>query len=191
MRKNEYKVYILREVKTGKIVYAGLTRSLLTTRFNSHVCRKKFNRYEYQIEMIQDELSIEQAVELEDLLIKQYNLLKDGWNVSPKSKNGYSNYHSEEMKAKWSKERKGKPVSPEHAKKNKIARLGKKNGEFWKQRISEVKSKPVMCLETGIIYKSIRQAANVLDLCHRKISAVCLGKRKTTGGLHFVYVKKQ
>jgi len=47
-----------------------------------------------------------------------------------------------------------------------------------------------MCLETGIIYKSAREAAKQLNLNYSKISLVCNGKRKSTGGLHFIFVKK-
>jgi len=191
MRKNEYKVYVLKSNKDNKIVYVGLTRNSLMRRFNDHVLRRKFNRYEYRIELVTDNLDINQAVELEKLLIKQYNTIENGWNKSPGSINGYSNFHSEEQKKKWSLERKGVPVSPEHAEKNRKARIGMKNSENWHKRHAESHSKPVMCLENGITYSSARQAAKELNLQYSKISLVCNGKRKHTGGFHFVFVKKQ
>lgn len=141
--------------------------------------------------MVADELSIEQAAELEKMLIKQYDTINNGWNTSPGSINGFSNYHSEEQKRKWSLERKNKPVSPDHAAKNRVARLGKTNGENWKKAQFESHAKPVMCLETGTVYQSARHAAKELNLHYSKISLVCNGKRKTTGGLHFVFTKKQ
>lgn len=124
------------------------------------------------------------------MLIKQYDLLKKGLNKSPGSINGSSNYHSEEQKKKWSEERKGKPVSLEHAEKNRIARLGKTNSIEHKRIISEVKSKPVLCLESGIIYKSAREAAKQLNLQYSKISLVCNEKRSSTGNLHFRFAKR-
>ena len=60
----EYKVYVLRDVQTEKIVYAGLTRMTLQRRFNSHKVRFK-DKPKFQIELVTDFLSREEAVELE------------------------------------------------------------------------------------------------------------------------------
>ena len=190
MQETNYKVYALKSNKDDKIVYVGITRQPLKYRYDAHVARFKFNRCDYRIELVTDSLTVLEAAELEKLLIKQYNLLETGWNKSPGSINGFSNYHSEEQKKKWSEERKGKPVSPEHAEKNKKARLGHTNNENWKKAQFESHAKAVMCLETGKIYPSARHAAKALNLCYSKISLVCNGKRKTTGNLHFVFVKK-
>jgi hypothetical protein len=183
-----YKVYLIRD-KQKNIVYAGLTKNPLKVRFDCHMRRRQLNREEYSIELVLDYLTIEQAVILEEAMILQYNLRQMGWNKSPRSINGYSNAHSEEQKQKWSLERKGKPVSPEHAAKNKTARLGYKNGNYWRQRITEVKSKPVRCIETGIVYASARKAADALGVSYPRISECCNGKRKTTRNFHFEFVK--
>lgn len=188
---NKFKVYLIRDRKTLEIKYVGLTRQNLEKRFTQHASRKNFNKKDYTIELISEDLTIEQAVELEKLLIKQYDLINNGWNVSPGSINGSSNYHTEEMKQKWSKERKGIKVSEEHAAKNRIARLGHKNTPEQQRKIVEKVSKPVICLETGIIYRSARHAAKELNLNYSKISLVCNGKRSTTGGLHFKFVMKR
>ena len=190
MQETNYKVYALKSNKDDKIVYVGLTRQQLKYRYDDHVSRFKFNRCDYRIELITDNLTITEAAELEKMLIRQYNLLDTGWNKSPGSINGFSNYHSQEQKEKWSRERKGKPVSSEHAEKNRKARLGHTNNENWKKAQFESHAKPVMCLETGKIYPSARHAAKELNLCYSKISLVCNGRRKTTGNLHFVFVKK-
>ena len=55
-------------------------------------------------------------------------------------------------------------------------------------RYGECGTKPVRCLETGVEYESLTQCANSLNLSISKISAVCRGKRKTTGGYHFEFV---
>jgi GIY-YIG catalytic domain len=191
MQQNIHKVYFLREIATQKIVYAGITKDPLNVRFNGHVQEKKFKRYEYTIELVQQDLTREQAAQLERLLIKQYNLIEDGWNKSPGSINGYSNNHSEQQKEKWRQERPGKKVSPEHAEKNKTARLGKINSPEHAKAVIESRQKPVMCLETGIEYRSARHAAKDLNLQYSKISLVCNGKRTTTGGLHFVFINKK
>lgn len=190
MQNTNYKVYVLKCNKTDKIVYVGLTRQQLKFRYDSHVTKFKFNRCDYRIELVTDNLTVLEAAELERMLIAQYNTLTDGWNKSPGSINGFSNYHSEEQKKKWSEERKGKPVSPEHAEKNKKARLGHKNGENWLKAQFESHAKPVECIDTGKIYPSARHAAKELNLQYSKISLVCNGKRNSTGGLKFRFVKK-
>ena len=184
-----FKVYIIRDKHTQQIMYAGLTRQTLETRFNSHVYKKKLNRAKYQIELVHEDLTIEQAVVLEKMLIQQYDLLNTGWNKSPGSIDGSSQYHSEEQKKKWSQERKNKPVSPKHAEKNKIARLGKKNTEKHNKALMSAVCKKVICIETGKIYNSAREAARDMKLQYSKISLVCNGKRTTTGGYHFKFVE--
>jgi hypothetical protein len=125
------------------------------------------------------------------MLIKQYNLLEEGLNKSPGTIDGQSVIHSEKTKQYLSSINKGKIVSPEHAAKNRVARLGKKNSESHNKAMLAGIRKPVMCVETGKIYPSAKQAAKELDLCSAKISSVCCGTRKTTGKLHFVHIKKQ
>lgn len=185
----EYKVYVLKCNKTDKVMYVGLTRGLLSQRYNAHICRLKIRRIDYRIEMIADELNQEQAVQLEKMLIQQYMTIETGWNKSPGSINGSSNYHSEEQKAKWSKERKAKKVSETHAAKNRVARIGMKNSEYWHKRHKETHSKRIICIETGEIFNSAREAAKKYNLQYSKISLVCNGKRKTTGNLHFKFIE--
>lgn len=188
--RQDFKVYLIREIATNDIKYVGLTRQTLMMRFQSHLTRFKIRRCDYQIELIVDGLHMEAAIELERMLIAQYKLLETGYNKSPGSINGGSNYHSEEQKAKWSQERKGKKVSEEHAAKNRVARLGQKNTLEHRRKIGEKKSIPVMCIETGEIFKSRRMAARILNVCSAKISDVCNGKRNTTGYLHFKNIKQ-
>ena len=46
----------------------------------------------------------------------------------------------------------------------------------------------VRCTTTGVVYNSIRAAAQMLNLDNSSISKVCRGKLKATKGLHFEYV---
>lgn len=185
---NEYKIYLIRQKETGKIFYVGLTRQPLWKRWSQHKEKKKITDQKFGIELVQENLSLEQAAILEKLLIAQYNLLSEGWNISPGSINGYSNCHSEEMKAKWRKERKNKPVSKEHAAKNKRARLGMKNSEAHKKALIESRKRPVLCIDTGEVFGSAREAAKALKVSYSKISLCCNGKRKSTRNLKFRFV---
>lgn len=184
-----YKVYLIKD-KTKNIVYVGLTGQSLKKRFEQHVERRCWNKSDFCIELVQEYLTLNEAVILEEILIEQYKTRINGFNVSPRSINGYSNAHSEEQKKAWSEERKGKKVSEEHAAKNKVARLGKKNSPEHQQKILEGLKKPVICIETGKIYSSAREAAKELNVSYSKISNCCTGKRKSTRGLHFKFSER-
>ena len=51
-----------------------------------------------------------------------------------------------------------------------------------------VKKQPVICIETGIQYESLSEASLLTGTKHSNISAVCRGKRKSTGGYTWRYV---
>lgn len=99
---------------------------------------------------------------------------------------------SEEAKKKISEARKGKKASMETRKKMSEQRTGRKQTLKTKEKlanINSIRATPVMCLETGKIYKSRGEArretgANNILLC-------CKGKIKTSGGYHWCYVKKE
>lgn len=47
--------------------------------------------------------------------------------------------------------------------------------------------KKVICIETGEIFESTSEAERIMKLCVNKVSAVCRGVRKSTGGYTFMY----
>lgn len=51
-----------------------------------------------------------------------------------------------------------------------------------------LKSKKVLCVETGIIYNSTREAERLTKINHSGISLVCNNKQETAGGYHWQYV---
>lgn len=55
---------------------------------------------------------------------------------------------------------------------------------------SNVLKKQVRCIETGIVYRSVREVERQLHLCHSGIARCCNGvpKYKTYGGYHWEYV---
>jgi len=190
MAKKDYKVYLIKDRHTDVTVYVGLTRTTLHKRFLGHVSRKKdlITHSNHRIELVHDDLSQAEAVTLEEMLIEQYQTREVGFNISPKSINEYSNAHSEEQKLKWKQERKGIKVSAEHAEKNRIARLGLKSSHEHKTKIGEANSKSIICLNTGKVYKSAREAAKDLGVSYCRISEVCNGKRPHTHGYRFKFL---
>lgn len=68
---------------------------------------------------------------------------------------------------------------------------GMKRSEEFCKKLGERKSKPVICLETGVRYKSITQAAEELGVHRTAISQVLKGKAKTCGGHKFAYAMEE
>lgn len=109
-----------------------------------------------------------------------------GVDHSGKNNGFYGKHHTEEAKRKMS-----------IAKSELYA--GEKNPFYGKHHTAEAlekmknngknAQKKVMCIETGIIYSSIREAAEKTNINRRSISAVCCGSRKTAKGLHWKHVK--
>ena len=48
--------------------------------------------------------------------------------------------------------------------------------------------KKVRCIETGVIYESISDAARQTGICRQNIGKCCNGKIKTAGGFHWEFV---
>jgi hypothetical protein len=54
------------------------------------------------------------------------------------------------------------------------------------------KKKPVRCVETGVVYGSCSDAADILSeegvsVCPLRIQSVCRGKQRTAGGFGWEY----
>jgi hypothetical protein len=158
----KYTVYSLKE-KDGTIVYIGLTRQAIEARLRRHRNNKNFPHHNYRCEIIQTFDIPEPAYELERMLIIQYNTIEYGWN----SRNGHT-------------------IIPSQLP-NK-GRTGLSNSNEHKAILIESRQRRVMCIETGEVFESGRKAAEKMNLQRSKISNVCNGIRKTTGGYTFIFV---
>ncbi len=81
----------------------------------------------------------------------------------------------------------GKKMTEEHCKmlSKRRKELGLKHSPETIERIAAASRKPVVCIETGIVYASQREAANAFGLREIKISEAARGIRKTAGGYHW------
>ena len=192
-----YKVYCLRN-KENEIKYVGQTRQDLRKRLAGHRESSWFKAEYFTMELIMDFDLPEPMFELESMLIKHYDLVNCGWNKAygyengkkefdaSKANNGfYGHSHTEQVCNNIGE----RSLNNQYAKGNK-SRTGRNNTEEHKKVNSDKISIKVICLETGEVFKSGHEAANKLGLCRSKISNVCHGKRKTTGGYHFKFVDK-
>ncbi len=164
--------------------------------------------------------SEDKTLEFEQKYLDMYRPFVDefnGFNISHYAESGMKGRkHTQEARKKMSKAHKGKPsnmkgkhLSEESKKKLSNANKGKMPFNYGKKYSSERKAamskitkllyeqgkigtdKKIICKETGIIYDSITKAALSLNINGTHISSVCSGKRKTCGGYHWEYVKKE
>jgi hypothetical protein len=68
---------------------------------------------------------------------------------------------------------------------------GRKISEEHKEKLKEASKnrRKVMCIETGIIYSSINEAARNTNVNSGTICKCCKGIKKSGGGYHWKYVK--
>lgn len=64
---------------------------------------------------------------------------------------------------------------------------GKKLSEEHKRKVGKAFSKKVLCIETGEVFESSREAERKTGVAQSHISSVCNGKQKTAGGYHWTY----
>ena len=98
---------------------------------------------------------------------------------------------SDEEKAKQS-ERMKRYVQehPEHRERCRNLFLGKKRSEEFCRKLGERVSKPVVCLETGVKYKSVKAAADAIGVHRTAITNVLHGRAKTSGGYTFAFCEE-
>ncbi|MBQ3642435.1 GIY-YIG nuclease family protein [bacterium] len=77
-------------------------------------------------------------------------------------------------------------------------RKGEKNGFYGKHHTEdtlkinrEAHSKKVVCIETGVVYQSIKEASNKMNLNKTCIGLCCNGKSITCGGYHWRFYEKE
>ena len=79
----------------------------------------------------------------------------------------------------------------ENAKRHKMDSLKRdnKSGNRKDKRKGKRKGKSVRCVETGVIYSSIKEASEQTGIDQSNISKACRGVYQTAGGFHWEYTK--
>lgn len=117
-------------------------------------------------------------------------------DVSKEKNPMYGKHHTKETIEKikiakqiYNSNNKRPPMSQETKNKISKANKGKRRTIEQKQKIrSSLKTKPVICIETGICYKGACEIEEKLGLNHSSIIRCCKGKQKTCGGYHWKYM---
>lgn len=165
-----FRVYCIKN--KDRVLYVGATRQTLS--------RRRWAKYPFEIlddyrwELLAEVDNENQMYELEKYFIKHFDTIQNGLNKSTGGKGGTT----------------GVKQSPELIERRIAGHRGRKNTAETKAKMSESspRKKPVICLETGVMFDSARSAANIMKLDYKKISLVAQGKRRSTGGFRFEFV---
>ena len=137
-------------------------------------------------EVLYDNLTLEEANQLEEQLIAQYDTINNGFNLDF---GGLNHLHSQETKQKMSDTRKGVPKSDEHKKAiSEALKKYKRTSEHNRNNQLAQHRKEVQCLETGIIYESLADAERKTGILKETISRNCRGKQKSASGYHWRFI---
>ena len=141
---------------------------------------KKYGWENFSHEILIDNIqTLEEANKLEiELITKYHTWIRDpkcnGYNTTPGG-SGRSHEQSKETKQKISNSLKGRVFSEEH-----LAKINK-----------TLKRKSIICIETGIRYVSVSEAARQTGINRSNIKTAINGKRLSAGGYHWAVVDDQ
>ena len=180
---NNYIVYIHTNLINNK-KYVGITRQKPKERWRhdgfGYQKQQKFFRAivkygwdNFSHEIVKDKLTAHEAGALEKELIKKYNTINNGYNVSP---GGEITNHSQETLEKMRQ-----------------SMLGKKHTEETKKKISQAKQddkKPVLCITTNTIYESGAEASKITGIDASSISKCCQGIILTAGKMEWRFAEE-
>lgn len=195
-----YSVYCHTNKINGKR-YIGITSKQPERRWRNGIGYKNNKHFYFAIrkygwdnflhEVWYTNISFEDACRIERELISKYNSACPdyGYNVDlgGNGQESVSEYH----KLKISEARKGKP-HPHKGRSlygDKSPTYGTHRDEKVKEACRKANSKPVKCIETGIVFASGLEASKQTGVNNTCISYACVGKQKTAGGLHWKYVE--
>lgn len=212
---NKYKLYIHECPNTKK--YIGITQQDVKKRWNYgngykscvlfYKAIKKYGWNNIKHEILYDDLTKDQAEQLEIELIAKYktNQKEFGYNICSGGNGTPNHIVSDKTKEKISIRTKEAMDNEKVKEKIRNCHLGKKLSEEHKEKIrlssrklqtEEIKQKmresnknkiKVRCIETGIVYDSIHNASRSTNISYQNIYKVCKGERKMAGGYKWKY----
>lgn len=207
-----YSIYVITNTINGK-QYVGYTSKNIHERWRRHVADskqeyqsmydsplqsdiRKYGEDVFVCHVVETTHDKSLAIKMEDIVTEELNtIIPNGYNRII----GYHSEHTEETKKKISENKKGRTHSEET--KRKISEsisgenhpnYGKHLSEETKKQISLKNSKPVMCVETGVIFMSLTDASEWAGLKSvTSISECCAGRQKTAGGYHWMWLEER
>lgn len=202
MEERNYKVYV-HENKTNHKKYIGITRKEPHQRWGHKGSGYRGNTYfwnaikkhgwdSFSHEVWFVNLTGNEANEMEKFLIKLFKSNQKDYGYNIDKGGAYIGPTKEETREKLSKLNKGRKLSEEHRKKvseHHADVSGKNNPMYGVHPWSYGKGQPIICLDTGIRYKSVAEAVKILGLEENNIRQVIIGRQLTTG-VFILFMKK-
>lgn len=171
---------------------------------------KKYGLENFTVETIDTAISINELNDKEVYWVIHYNSIENGYNLVA---GGDNRLISNETRQKISKAGMGRRQSLETIEKISSAQRGSKNHNFGKKASRETREKmsktrkgvkktdnhkkkigignsvSIICKENNIIYSSIKEASNSLNLNRNCIYKVLIGIKNNIKGFTFSYIK--
>lgn len=183
--KNTFIVYKHTNLQNGKI-YIGITKYgdnpnkrwrngygyNKNDKFFSDIVQYGWNNFNHEI--LAKNLSEKEALQIEKNLIKYYNCIENGYNISPGG-----NEMGEESRKKISEKITGIKRNPESIKKQLKTKYNRYHNLAGQNNITSIRTKRVRCKETGDVFASISEANNWANTS--KVGLCCNGLRQHAG----------
>lgn len=193
-------VYCHKRPTDGEVFYVGkgcagrASRSDSRNNYWNNIVEKHGG---FDVEVIAENLTEAEALKFEVALIK--GLRKTGANLCNLTDGGegISGFkHSEETKRRMRitnkfKAKSGHKLSEDHRKKLSLAKSGKPASKLNVVASAKSRWKPVICIDTGVEYPSIKEASKITGINSDSISSVCRGKRKTAGKMQWEFLNNE
>lgn len=152
---------------------------------------QKYGFENFQVEILKDNLTLEEANYWEIYYIKLYNSTdrEKGYNISL---GGNNHIISKEQLEKMSKRMKeNNPMkNPEISQKVSEKLKGRSFSEETIKNMSNRHKKMVQCIETGEIFESRNAAAEAVGVSPSGIGRAINGEQKTSAGYHWRYINE-
>ena len=168
-----------------------------------HVAIRKYGFENFKYEVLHKNLTSKSEMNiLEEMEILNRNTLApNGYNLNS---GGLSHIPTKEVCKKMYKNRIGIRPNEEKRKKMSDWKIGRNRTDDYRKKLSEAKKgkkhteqskinmgrshfKKVICIETGIIYDSIKEAGELTSASKQSISCACRCVYETAGGYHWEY----
>ena len=196
----KYCIYRHIRLDTNKIFYIGIgSLKRPYNKISRNIYWKRItNKTNYEIQILKSDLSLEDAIELEKILINYYGRSNNKTgilcNLTDGGEGVFGMVVSKETKLKISNTLKGRKPLIESRNKMSISHIGNKLSKETKEKISNImkfkhgigRSKIVLDLETGIFYNSAIEASNAKCINLHTLRYKLSGKYKNNTNLKYI-----
>lgn len=188
-------VYKHTRLDTDKVFYIGIGKDI-SRAYNknnrSNWWKKVLSKSDYRVDIIFDDISYQEAIEVEKYLIRYYGRKDKGLGELVNMTDGGEGtetptQHHIEAIIKSNKTRKYTQETLEKIKKH-CRNYGEKNGMYGSKRVlgKNLNAKIVIDIETGVFYNSLKEVAILYDISYISLVKKLSGQNKNTTNFRYV-----